>query len=315
METYARCPFQFFARHILGLERLQRPEEILGPSPAEFGELGHEILNKFFASLIARGYFHEPPPPIDVELELAAIAKRACDEYQAKNPVGYPLAWENLKDGLFQLLRRVVAKDLDELALSGYAPVSLEIAMTDRLPNDWPQPLPGLTIRGRMDRIDRNSKENRVRVIDYKFKLGASQSVQDKNLYRAALRGERLQPPFYYLLGQRWAEKENSVANEAAVAAHFYFIAPRWADGPLASTEFGADGLTGKLGAETKNTIAYLARGIEQGRFFIRRGEYCGHCEVAEICRKNHPPSLWRAENDPVTEPHRALHDKDPKKL
>ena len=315
LETYARCPFQFFARHILGLERLQRPEEILGPSPAEFGELGHEILNKFFASLIARGYFHEPPSSIDVELELAAIAKRAYAEYQAKNPVGYPLAWENLKDGLLQLLRRVVAKDLGELADSGYTPVSLETDMTDRLPSDWPEPLTGLTIRGRMDRIDRNDAENKLRVIDYKFKLGASQSVQDKNLYRAALRGERLQPPFYYLLGQRWAKKENSVANETSVAAHFYFIAPRWADGPLATTEFSADGLTGKLGAETKNTIAYLAQGIAQGRFFIQRGDHCGHCEVAEICRKNHPPSLWRAENDPVTEPHRALHDKDPKKL
>ncbi len=315
LETYARCPFQFFARHILGLERLQRPEEILGPSPAEFGELGHDILNKFFASLIARGYFHDAASSIDVDLELAAIAKRACAEYQAKNPVGYPLAWENLKDGLLQLLRQVIRLDLGELADSGYAPVSLETDVTDRLPSDWPAPLKELLIRGRMDRIDRNSKENRLRVIDYKFKLGASQSAQDKNLYRAALRGERLQPPFYYLLGQRWAKNSNEKTGEATVAAYFYFIAPRWADGPLVTTEFGADGLAGRLGGEMKNTIAFLARGIEQGRFFIQRGEHCGRCEVAEICRKNHPPSLWRAENDPVTAPHRALRDKDPKKL
>jgi hypothetical protein len=36
---------------------------------------------------------------------------------------------------------------------------------------------------------------------------------------------------------------------------------------------------------------------------------------VAEVCRKNHPPSLWRAENDPITEAHRRLHDNDPKDL
>jgi hypothetical protein len=36
---------------------------------------------------------------------------------------------------------------------------------------------------------------------------------------------------------------------------------------------------------------------------------------VAEICRKNHPPSLWRAENDPLTEPYRQLRKKDSKKL
>ena len=54
---------------------------------------------------------------------------------------------------------------------------------------------------------------------------------------------------------------------------------------------------------------------MRQGRYFIHRGEYCGHCDfAAPICRKNHPPSLWRAENDPLTEPHHALRAKDPKK-
>jgi ATP-dependent helicase/nuclease subunit B len=78
---------------------------------------------------------------------------------------------------------------------------------------------------------------------------------------------------------------------------------------------FGADGLAGNIGAEIKKTIAYLAGGIRQGRFFIQPGDYCGHCEVAEICRKNHPPSLWRVENDPITKPHGELRAKDPKKL
>jgi ATP-dependent helicase/nuclease subunit B len=315
LETYARCPFQFFARRVLGLERLERPEEILGPSPAEFGELGHAILSRFFASLIERGYFNGRASSIDIDSELSAIAQSAFADYAAKNPVGYPLAWENLKDGLVQLLREAVIQDLRELANSGFIPASLETEMSDRLVGDWPDPLKGLLIRGRMDRIDHNQQKNQFRVIDYKFKFGTSQSAPDKNLYRAALRGERLQPPFYYLLGQRWAEKEKAPTNGTAVAAHFYFIAPRWTDGPLVTTEFAADGLAGKSGAEIKNTIAYLARGIEQGHFFIQRGEYCGHCEVAEICRKNHPPSLWRAENDPVTRPHRELRDKDPKRL
>jgi ATP-dependent helicase/nuclease subunit B len=99
------------------------------------------------------------------------------------------------------------------------------------------------------------------------------------------------------------------------VEANFYYIAPRWSDGPLVTTGFGMAGLSGKAGAETKNTIAYLAAGIQNGRFFIQRGEHCQHCDVAEICRKNHPPSLWRAENDPVTKAHRDLHNKAPNKL
>jgi ATP-dependent helicase/nuclease subunit B len=307
LESYARCPFQFFAGHVLGLAPLDRPEEILGPSPAEFGELGHEILNSFYRALIDGGYFAGNAAKVDVETTLQAVAARAFADYEENNPVGYPLAWESLKEGIIQLLRQVVAQDLGELSQSGFVPASLETNVTAHLPGDWPDPLKGLAIRGRMDRIDR--KVDALRVIDYKFKFGTNPATQDKNLIRAALRGERLQPPFYYMLAQSWLEERRQTS--PAIEANFYFIAPRWSEGPLITTSYGSEGLANKAGAETKQTIAYLADGVRQGRFFINRGEYCGRCDAAPICRKNHPPSLWRAENDPVTEPHRALRGKD----
>ena len=307
LESYARCPFQFFARHVLGLAPLDRPEEILGPSPAEFGELGHEILNSFYRALIDGGYFTGNAAKVDAETTLQAVADRAFADYEENSPVGYPLAWESLKEGIIQLLRQVVARDLGELSQSGFVPASLETDVTAHLPGDWPDPLKGLAIRGRMDRIDR--KVDALRVIDYKFKFGTNPATQDKNLIRAALRGERLQPPFYYMLAQSWLEEHRQTS--PAIEANFYFIAPRWSEGPLITTSYGSEGLANKAGAETKQTIAYLADGVRQGRFFINRGEYCGRCDAAPICRKNHPPSLWRAENDPVTEPHRALRGKD----
>ena len=309
LETYARCPFQFFARYALGLEPLDRPEEILGPSPAEFGELGHEILTAFYRALIDGGYFANNAAKVDVETTLLAVARDAFANYEENNPVGYPLAWESIKEGIIQLLRQVLAQDLGELAQSGFAPASLETDVAGRLPADWPEPLKNLLIRGRMDRIDR--KDDALRVIDYKFKFGASPATQDKNLIRAAIRGERLQPPFYYMLAQRWAEEQTKKIARPTIEANFYFIAPRWSDGPMISSAYGGKGLADKAGAETKQTIAYLADGVRQGRFFINRGEYCGRCDAAPICRKNHPPSLWRAENDPVTAPHRALREKD----
>lgn len=311
LETYARCPFQFFARHVLGLQPLDRPEEILGPNPAEFGALGHEILNTFYRALIDGGYFAGRKSSVDAATTLQAVATRAFADYEENHPVGYPLAWESLKEGLSQLLGRVVAQDLSELESSGFIPVSLETDVTGRLPADWPAPLGGFAIHGRMDRIDRNKE--RLRVIDYKFKLGAGPARQDKNLIRAALRGERLQPPFYYVLARDWAEAQNEKLSEPTIEADFYYIAPRWAEGPLTSKSYGGDGLAGRVGAATQETIAYLAEGVRQGRFFINRGEHCGHCDVAPICRKNHAPSLWRAENDPATAPHRALREKDPK--
>jgi ATP-dependent helicase/nuclease subunit B len=315
LETYARCPFQVFARHVLGLQPLEHPEEALGPNAAEFGELGHGILNGFYAALMEGGYFTGKTPAVNVDHTLLAVASRAFADYEANNPVGYPLAWETLKEGLIQLLRQVTADDLKELASSGFVPVSLETDVARSLPDDWPDSLKGLTIRGRMDRIDRNTRDgNALRVIDYKFKFGAAPTTQDKNLLRSALRGERLQPPFYYLLAQAWSEKQSGKTSPA-IEADFYYIAQRWSGGPLVTAPYDREGLSDKLGAATKETIAYLANGVRRGHYFIHPGEHCGNCDVATICRKNHPPSLWRAENDPLTEPHYALHAKDPKKL
>jgi ATP-dependent helicase/nuclease subunit B len=316
LETYGRCPFQFFARYVIGLERLARPEEIMGPSPAEFGELGHLILKSIYQELVRQDHFAgNAAAATDIESTLKTVAQRAFAEYASKNPVGYPLAWEILQESLTELLRQVLARDLEEISVSGYTPVAFETDATEQLGPAWPQPLTGQTIRGRMDRIDCDRIRNRLRVIDYKFKFGVSARVPDKDLYRAALRGEKLQPPFYFLLGKRLAAEANIQASAPEVEANFYYIAPRWTDGPLVTASFGSEGLAGQMGEEIRSTISYLARGIQKGRFFIQPGDYCRHCDVAEICRKNHPPSLWRAENDPITEPHRQLHEKDPKKL
>ena len=174
LETYSRCPFQFFARHVLGLERLERPEEIMGPSAAEFGELGHLILKSIYQTLIDQGYFAGKAAAVDIESTVETIARQAFAEYGSKNPVGYPLAWEILQETITQLLREVVARDLEEISVSGYVPVAFETEVKERLGAAWPEPLNGQTIRGRMDRVDRDKTRNRLRVIDYKFKFGAS---------------------------------------------------------------------------------------------------------------------------------------------
>jgi ATP-dependent helicase/nuclease subunit B len=308
LETYARCPFQFFARHVLGLEPLDRPEEVLGPSPAEYGQLGHEILNLFYRALVESGYFKNPSASVSVQNILEAVAARAFAAHEKAYAVGYALVWESVKDSLLQLLRQVVDEDLRKLKTSGFVPIGLEKGASCHFPSDWPAPLMGLSIRGRMDRIDRSG--NRLRVIDYKFKLGAGPSVEDKNLVRAALRGHRLQPPFYDLMARSWAGQEPTGPDPVNIEADFYYIAPRWPGGPLVTASYEAAGLVAGTAKAIKETIANLADGVRQGHFFIYRGEHCAHCEALPICRKNHPPSLWRAENDPITKQHRELREK-----
>jgi len=315
LESYSRCPFQFFARYVLGLERLERPEEIVGPRPADYGELGHAILKIIYQRLMDRGDFTHDRSGSDPEALLAAAAQQACADYEATNPVGYPLAWESLQENLTQVLRQVVLQDLEELSLSGWMPTAVEIDGQARLGADWREPLRGLMIRGRMDRIDCDRKRNRIRVIDYKFKLGGSATALDRDLVRAVLRGERLQPLFYSLLGKQLAALRDLGVVEPEITADFYYIAPRRTDGPLVRANFDAAGLSEKLDREIKNTVSFIANSIREGRFFIQPGDHCRYCEVYEICRKNHPPSLWRTENDPITRPHRELSEKDPRKV
>ncbi len=313
LETYARCPFQFFARHVLRLEPLDLPEESMGPSAGEFGELGHEILKLFYLTLPRDDRFKMAGSPMDTTTTIQAIAQRVFADYETNHPVGYPILWAHVKETLTGLIDQVVAADLGELSASGYVPIAFEVDRKGELSADWPEPLRGVKIHGRLDRIDGNVAKNRRRIIDYKFKFGAQPSPQDKNLYRAAVRGQKLQPPIYCLL-ETQADTEGSRSQPVDIEANFYYIAPRWRNGPLVTESFRADGFSGPLGAEVKRTIVYLLGAIRAGRFFIQRGDYCAHCDVAEICRKNHPPSLWRAENDTSTAPHRDLRRKDASK-
>jgi ATP-dependent helicase/nuclease subunit B len=307
LEAYARCPFQFFARNLLGLERLERPEDAAGPGAADEGQIVHAILRAFYRELVDRNFFSNPTS-IDSTAILEAVSENVFREFAENNPVGYPLAWEIRKEIVAALLEQTVARDLEELAASGYAPWALERDAVVRLPEDWPAPLGGLTIRGRMDRIDYQPAENRYRVVDYKLKSAKARHAADKDLLRSALRGLRLQLPFYVLLGRQQAEASGRAA--ASIDAAFYFLAPQWPDGPLAVESLPGDVWDGVSGAALKETVSFLSDSIRSGLFFIQPADHCRYCEVSEACRRNHRPTLWRGERDFRSKAHLALKDK-----
>ncbi|MEK7210969.1 MAG: PD-(D/E)XK nuclease family protein, partial [Candidatus Binatota bacterium] len=241
---------------------------------------------------------------------LKAVTQRAFLDFEQNNPVGYPLAWEILREGVATLLEQVVAQDLKELFESGYRPVAFECEATDRLPENWPGPLNGLTIRGRMDRIDHQPEENHYRVIDYKLKSAKSRHPIDKDLLRSALRGQRVQPPFYLLLGRKYAARQASKGAAASVDAACYFLAPQWPEGPLVVESLPGGTWEGQSGKFLKATVAFLAQAIRQGLFFIQPDDYCRYCEVSEVCRRSHRPTMWRVERDPRSRAHLELRDK-----
>lgn len=310
LESYALCPFQFFARNILGLDRLERPEEMTVLAPSEMGEILHLLLSSFYQELMDRGYFTDKESLVDAFSVLEESSRKIFSDYESTHPVGLPVAWEIAREEIMELARPAVRQDLHELFQSGYRPIAVEIEAEEPLKGDWPALLAGIILRGRMDRLDHQSGQNRYRVIDYKFKSGRNPAPEDRDLRLSALRGKRLQPPLYLLLGKRLAAQRGGGPGEPEVEAAFYFLAPKWSEGPLVAQSLPGDAWEGKMGIELRETISLLLEGIYQGRFFIHPGAYCKNCEVSEVCRKNHLPTFWRAENDPVTKPHYDLRQK-----
>lgn len=308
LEGYARCPFQFFARNLLGLERLERPEESAGPGAADLGTIVHAILGAFYQELLERKFFPAQKTPNPAAI-LRAASEKVFRDFERDHPVGYPLQWEIVKESVGALLEQVIARDLQELADSGFAPHALERDAAVRLPESWPAPLNAIMVRGRMDRIDYHEKENRYRVVDYKLKSGKTRRAEDNDLLRSALRGARLQLPFYLLLGETGDGLfDRSAPDDAA----FYFLAPAWSDGPLVVERIASGVWSGAAGARLKATVAFLAESMRRGLFFIQPHEsYCRYCAVSEACRKNHRPTLWRGERDPRVKAHLDLRTKD----
>lgn len=306
LESYARCPFQFFSAHVLGLEPLERPEEETGPDGLELGRLCHEILEGYYGALAARGFFESGGGAFPPGGLLEEVAGEVFGRHQRENPVGYPVAWEVLQEQLLAVLEEAVRADLEELAATGFVPAAFEEKVRGTLPADWPPPLAGLAIQGRMDRIDRHPAAGRYRVIDYKYKGGKNRRPEDRDLVKAAVQGKRLQPPFYLLLAGEYARRKNG-GEGCSVSSAFYFIAPRWGEGRFAVSEYPEEGLKGRTGEQLKGALAFLLEGVKNGRFFHVAGDHCKHCDFSGICRKNHRPTAWRADRDPAVRPHRAL--------
>ncbi len=292
LEAYGRCPFQYFARRVLRLERLERPEAAAPVRTLEWGRICHEILQRFYQD--ADRAWGE-----DWSAWLDDAATGILSAFEESCPTGYPAAWDVAREELVGMLREAVRADLDEMARSGFRPVEFERDLTGRLDADWPEDLRELPVHGRLDRVDHDDRNNRYRVIDYKYKTGRGPDTEDKDPLRAAIRGQKLQLPLYVLLAADYASAR-SPTTPTAVEAAWYFLADRWEDGPLVPRGFPGRVMRESSGERIRDVVARLLRGIRSGEFFIVPGDYCRFCEVSEICRKDHFPSATRAGRHPA---------------
>jgi ATP-dependent helicase/nuclease subunit B len=306
LELYALCPFRYFAANVLKIDPLVAPEERGGIEPAELGRLCHQVLCSFFAEISRRSRAEGTAPGIEFMSLFPAVAARAFKAYEEDHAVSYAVVWEVLQERLAALLYEVAEAELAELARTGHSPIGFEVKISAPYPYAVGGKPERLRVTGRLDRIDKKIGGDSLRVIDYKFKTTAGPAAVDKDLALAALQAKRLQLPFYLLLLKSAAQERGQA--DAEVAGAFHFVAPNWPEGPLvASPTLDERVWRGPEGDRLKTTVSLLLAGVRTGKFFIIPGHYCNHCRVAQVCRKDHHPTLWRAENDRLAAPYLEL--------
>lgn len=183
LETYGRCPHQFYVREALGLEARTPPE--VGWSVLEMGFMLHKILEEAYSSVSHREEI------ASVLTELPGIAAKVFE--QAPDEYGFrpsPL-WEFEKAEFVSILQSTI-QVLHEKS-QGWTPFAFE----EKFGSNGVPPLEidigGETIRlrGVIDRLDRN-EAGEIRVVDYK---SGSSHLDPKDLKS----GARLQLPIYAL--------------------------------------------------------------------------------------------------------------------
>ncbi|MFQ5693911.1 MAG: PD-(D/E)XK nuclease family protein, partial [Nitrospinota bacterium] len=303
LETYAQCPFKFFASRVLGLEEPEDLEEVTELDSLTIGVLLHDVFQRFF-------YQWSKKESADPSRLLSQVIESTLDEFEANHPVGYPLLWQGTRGRVRWLATDYAEKELRFLQESGFRPFAFEEMSDARIPEipGSPSILRGVKIKGRLDRLDRREGGDGVelRVVDYKFKGG--KNAAKRKMERDALRGRTLQPAFYVLLAE---------AGEPGVkaSAELHYLAPLWPD-PAGSRDICPPGAWESPWArEMGDTLAESLKGIRDGKFYIipHDGDYghCSYCPYQVLCRKNHRPTRYRQKADPRTHRIEDLSEKE----
>ena len=271
LETYAKCPLQFYVAHILHLEPRTPPQE--GFDQLTLGSIYHKVLEDV--------YTLAPADPLSVLPEVAQeIFAAAPDEYGFRPT---PL-WEQQQREFFQVLEKTVAA-LEE-ARAGYGPYAQEppFGLHDAPPLtlQYPvvssqYPVVSIQIRGYIDRVDR-APDGSLRVIDYK---AGSSRISARELEE----GTRLQLPLYALAVQ-------DALGMGPVVDGFYWHVGSASPSYLRLEKYEG-GVEGAAETATGYVRAYVA-GVREGRFHPTppSGGCPDHCPAVGFCWQ-YAPRGW----------------------
>jgi ATP-dependent helicase/nuclease subunit B len=305
LESYGRCPFQYFADRILRLNVIPEIED--GVSPLERGGILHEILFEFYLDRRTRAL-----TPLfacdgaEFERAVADLFEIARRRLAGLDAIADPF-WEFDKEAILGSgNRKGMLKELLEMEREskvGVKPAYFEAIFGSRsrpgenadpsLRIDEPVSAGRVRLRGKIDRIDVGEKS--FRIIDYK--TGAK--LPDR---RDIDLGMSLQLPVYLRVVEEMLAAKDSVGRTGAAGIYYWLRDPVEQKLGIGSAEHLEEAFLARKQKQLVETDKDLKEIVDQAVRFVNdyvdriaRGEFpvepkvpekvCPTCSFGTVCR------------------------------
>ncbi|MEJ2229778.1 MAG: exodeoxyribonuclease V subunit gamma [Nitrospirales bacterium] len=308
LEHYAQCPFRYWMEHVLGTRNFREPPSREIPSRA-WGELGHAILRRVYQHLVDLGWPVSHMEDVQLSSLVTSDIEQVSLAYAGQYGKGYVVLWEEMKAQLTRVVLAMIEQDQRQYSAQGMVPVAFEVEAEGMVPSGVPGSFPLIKIHGRLDRVDRQSHDSRIRIVDYKFTGRSAIRTGEPDLVGEALQGRRLQPPLYSFMSYMHltpSSGEQTLPNPSIHSIEFRYVRPLNTE-PLGFTSFASSIWETATGDLLLGTIHRLIRGIRAGQFFVLPGNYCRECHWSVSCRFQHHPSWVRAHGLPLAKEFRQM--------
>ena len=300
LETYAKCPYKYFAERILNLEPVKEPTEEV--EALEMGSLLHNILFKFYKEISSRGIVLSKAAGEQfafAEDLIFGIAQKEIENVDFNSPLTF---YEKEKifgiNGVRKnsiLYKFLVEETQNE---SGYLPVYFEYGFgninDDNKEHADVRNLKAgqVYVRGKIDRIDLNDKKETFKVIDYKLS-GSQPNRTDLSS------GLSLQLPLY-LYAAKEMIKTQLMKDYSPAAAEIYslkFDEKNFGPHPVSQFKIHTGAPEEKIIEYNQELISIClemiekyVKSISEGKFNLstlkdRESKVCRFCGFRSICR------------------------------
>lgn len=278
LESFAKCPYQFYLKNIVRLRAVERPERLVHLDPLTRGSLVHEVFFFLGRALRDRGLTPLPPDRLaEVVALLPPIVDEVAQQFREEHAPEIERIWNDELDGLLGDLRGFVERE----AGNGFRIVANELTfgMPPVGPADdesrlEPAVLPGgLRLRGSIDAVEEAENGER-RVTDYKT---GRDSVRVSDDRRVLFGGEALQPLLY-------AFAQEDLTGRPTASGRLYYTTLR---GAYHQTVVATD--TAEARSLLEEFVRRLDEAVSAGHFPAdpnpaSRWPPCRYCDYLPIC-------------------------------